>query len=185
VEAVRRIYLVCLTLAASLLLAWQASPCVLGVVLHSGQWIAIDRHYYRQHCPRPGEIVVFRHDGETYIKRVYACEGETIFLLAEGDRGARTLVQPIRRGFEARVRAAAARTASLTVRRVTVPTGSFYALGDALNNSIDSRDLGPIDMQEIIGRAYVLGGTPPVPDLELQLYHGSGRTAAQMTSGRL
>jgi signal peptidase I len=166
-----------------MLLAWKASPCVLGVVmgnsmaptLHSGQWVAIDRHYYRDHRPAAGDVVVFRHQGCTYIKRVYAGEGETIYLLAEGQRGARTFVQPIRRGHEKRIYEATSRSACLTVRRLTIPQGSFYALGDALNNSIDSRDLGPIDAGTIIGRVSYpsrLRG----PDVELELRR-TGATA--------
>lgn len=174
----RRFYLISLTLIAGLLLIWRSSPCVLGVVmgnsmaptLQSGQFVTIDRHHYRTHPPRPGDVVVFRHQGVTYIKRVYAVEGETIHLLAEGRRGERTLVQPIRRGHETQVFAATARSTALTVRRIRVPQGSFYALGDALNNSIDSRDLGPIDTSTIIGRVLLPPGRR-APDVELQLYH--------------
>jgi signal peptidase I len=181
---VKRFYLMSLTLIAGLLMAWYASPCVLGVVmgnsmtptLQSGQFVAIDRHYYRDHRPRAGEIVVFRHQGITYIKRVYAAEGETIYLLAEGPVGERTLVQPIRRGHEQSVGRAAARTASLTVRRIRVPAGSFYALGDALNNSIDSRELGPIDTGAIIGRV-AYPSHLPAPDLELELHRRGARVA--------
>jgi len=181
---VKRFYLITLTLIAGLLMAWYASPCVLGVVLgnsmtptlHNGQIVAIDRHYYRDHRPRAGDIVVFRHQGTTYIKRVYAGEGETIYLLAEGPLGERTLVQPIRRGHEVSVRQAAARTRCLSVRRIRVPAGSFYALGDALNNSIDSRDLGPIDTSTIIGRV-AYPSRLPAPDLELELHRKGERVA--------
>jgi signal peptidase I len=182
---VRPFYLISLTLIAGLLLAWYASPCVLGVVmgnsmtptLHSGQFVAIDRHYYRTHRPRAGDVVVFRHLGTTYIKRVYAAEGETIHLLAEGYRGDRTLVQPIRRGHEATIRAAAARSACLTVRRIRVPHGTFYALGDALNNSIDSRDFGPIETSAILGRV-AYPASMPAPDVELQLYQRARQSAS-------
>ena len=80
---------------AMLLGVWWFSPWGVGVVLgesmaptlRSGEWIAIDRHYYRHHRPRPGEIVVFRHQDATYVKRVFAVEGETLCLVAEGARG--------------------------------------------------------------------------------------------------
>jgi len=38
---------------------------------------------------------------------------------------------------------------TLTVRRLRLPSGTFFALGDSLNNSIDSRDLGPIAVEKI------------------------------------
>lgn len=185
-----RFYLISALLVTGLLLVWRASPCVLGMVmgnsmvptLQSGQWITIDRHYYRDHRPRAGEVVVFRHGGTTYIKRVYAGEGETIYLLAEGGRGERTFVQPIRRGHEKGVGAAMARSASLAVRRLTVPEGSFFALGDAINNSIDSRELGPIDSTSIIGRV-TYPSRLPSPDIELQL-HRDPRATAMRASAR-
>jgi signal peptidase I len=151
---------------ASLLGVWWFSPWGVGVVLgesmtptlHSGEWLAIDRYYYRNHRPRPGEIVVFRHQGATYVKRVYAGEGETICLVAEGTRGARSLVQPIPTEHEAWVRAAFRRTDRLIVLRLRVPEGSFFAMGDSLSNSIDSRDLGPIESRELLGRVWPLTG---------------------------
>jgi signal peptidase I len=167
-------------LALSVLLGvWGLSPCRVGVVmghsmdptLHSGQLIAIERNYYQTHAPRPGEIVVFRHGGMTYVKRVYAAQGETIFLLADGEPGARTFIQPVRRAQVERVRAAMRRHSQLTVRRLRIPAGCFYALGDSLNNSIDSRELGPIGNEELIGRVQPFFGAPPPPDLEVAIPH--------------
>jgi signal peptidase I len=171
----KRYYLTSGSILSALVAIWGLSPCRVGVVmghsmdptLRSGQLIAIERNYYRTHAPRAGEIVVFRHEGTTYVKRVYAAEGDTIFLLADGQAGARTLIQPVRRAQVERVRAAMRRSAQLTVRRLRLPSGTFFALGDSLNNSIDSRDLGPIAVEELIGRVRPLFGTPPAPDPEM------------------
>jgi signal peptidase I len=153
--------------------------------LHSGQLIAIERSYYRTHRPQPGEIVVFRHAGITYVKRVYAVEGETIFLLAdaEGRAGARTFIQPVRPAQVERVRAAMHRRSAFCVRPLRIPPGSFFALGDSLGNSIDSRDLGPIADEELIGRVQTLFGTPPAPELEVAVPHVR-RRAAEVESHR-
>jgi hypothetical protein len=94
-------------------------------------------------------------------------EGETIFFLADGRPGARTLLLPVSRARVQRVCAAVNRRSTLSVRRLRMPPDSFFALGDALNRSIDSRDLGPIAHEELIGRVQPLSATPPVPDLEL------------------
>jgi signal peptidase I len=163
----KRRHLVRVSVLGALLGVWSFSPWRVGVVLghsmdptlHSGQLIAIERDYYRHHRPRPGEIVVFRHDGMTYVKRVYAAEGQTFCLIAEGERGARTLIRPIFPGEEASVRTAMRRATMLAVRRLRVPEGSFFALGDALSCSIDSRELGLIESGELIGRVRPLFGT--------------------------
>jgi signal peptidase I len=170
----KRRVLLHLAVLAMLLGVWWFSPWGVGVVLgesmvptlRSGQWLAIDRDYYRQHRPRPGEIVVFRHQGITYVKRVYAGEGETICLVAEGARGDRNLVQPFPPGEEAWVRAAFHRTEWMVIRRLRVPEGSFFALGDSLACSIDSRELGPIENRDLLGRAWPLfGAAKAAPEL--------------------
>lgn len=173
----KRYYLTSGSILSALVAIWGLSPCRVGVVmghsmdptLRSGQLIAIERNYYRTHRPQAGEIVVFRHEDTTYVKRVYAAEGDTIFLLADGQAGARTLIQPVRRAQVERVRAAMRRSSQLTVRRLRLPSGTFFALGDSLNNSIDSRDLGPIANEELVGRVQPLFGAPPAPEPEVFL----------------
>jgi signal peptidase I len=137
---------------AALLGVWHLCPWRIGLI--KGR-------------PQPGEIVVFRHAGVTYVKRIYAVEGETIFFLAEGTPGARTLLLPVSRAQVQRIRAAMGPRSAFSVRRVRVPPGCFFALGDALSGSIDSGDLGPMIHEELIGRAQTLFSTPPVPELEL------------------
>ena len=39
--------------------------------------------------------------------------------------------------------------------RVTVPAGKLYVMGDNRNNSQDSRVFGPIDRDDVVGRAFV------------------------------
>jgi signal peptidase I len=179
----KRRHLVRVSILAALLGVWIFSPWRVGVVLghsmdptlRSGQLIAIERDYYRHHRPRAGEIVVFRHAGMTYVKRVYAAEGQTIYLVAEGARGERTLIRPICAGEEASVRSALRRAAMLALRRLRVPEGSFFALGDALSCSIDSRDLGLIESGELIGRVRPLFGRIPAtgPDYSFHVVRPS------------
>src|SRR5687767_9661265 len=52
--------------------------------LKSGRMIWVDRTHYRRHQPKAGEVVVFRHEGHTYVKRVYRGPGETFHYIASG-----------------------------------------------------------------------------------------------------
>lgn len=119
--------------------------------LVSGRWIYVDRLYYRNHTPQPGEVVVFRHDGDTYIKRIYRGPGQSLHYLGDTD----CLVSLV---SEMRVKNAQERFGGderLRVREMRVPDDSVYVLGDNYLASEDSRQLGPIPVSEIVGRARV------------------------------
>jgi signal peptidase I len=154
---------------------WLAGPCRIVVVqgrsmeptMHNGQVIMVDRSYYRRHSPQAGDIVVFRHGGRTYIKRVYAGEGETVYWLAEGRTGLDTLIQPIRRDCADRVATALVKNRQIRVKPLRIPMGTFFALGDHFGQSIDSRELGPIQNDAVIGRVLPWHGMTPAPDFEL------------------
>lgn len=162
-------------LAGVLAGVWLASPCRVAVVrggsmeptMHNGQVVLVDRGFYRDHAPQAGDIVIFRHEGRNYIKRVYAAEGEMIYWIAEGKIGRRTLMTPIKPAYAARVQTALGRNREIGVHHFRIPKGTFFALGDAFENSIDSRELGPIQNDAVIGRVLPWSGMPPAPDPEL------------------
>jgi signal peptidase I len=119
--------------------------------LISGKWIYVDRLYYRNHSPQAGEVVVFRHDGDTYIKRIYRGPGETLHYLGD-PTNLITLVSDVRvKAAEERF----ARDSRLRVLDMKVPDDSVFVLGDNYLASEDSRQLGPIPISEIVGRARV------------------------------
>src|ERR1043165_8451972 len=53
--------------------------------LPSGRVIWVDRLYYKLHHPERGEVIVFRRDGYTYVKRVCRAGGEPVYYLASGE----------------------------------------------------------------------------------------------------
>lgn len=68
-----------------------------------------------------GDIIVFRHDGKTLVKRIAAVGGDVVYL---NDRdGSFTINQE---------------KADAT-RVLTVPENSFFVVGDNYDNSVDSR----------------------------------------------
>src|SRR5687768_1355232 len=115
--------------------------------LRSGQFVLLDRGHYRTHAVERGDVVVFRWQGQVYVKRVYALPGERVELICNGG-----YTFPVKEGNEERVRRMVRRWTDIKLSAVTVPAGHFYALGDHLNASVDSRKIGPIPESAILGR---------------------------------
>jgi signal peptidase I len=120
--------------------------------LDNGKVIWVDRTYYRFHKPQRGEVVVFKHKGETYVKRVYRGPGEEVDFLA--NRG--EWLSPIRESRLAEIKARYNRSRTgIRVHQMIVPDDRVFVLGDNYLASEDSRELGPIPVSSIVGRAYV------------------------------
>jgi len=112
----------------------------------SGEYVVINTLAYRLGEPRRGDIVAFRHDGDTpevYIKRVVGLPGDRVRI----DRG--TLVVNGTRLEEPYVRFEDQRS----FPEVTIPLHSVYVLGDNRANSEDSRFFGPVADDHLMGRA--------------------------------
>jgi len=120
--------------------------------LDSGKVIWVDRTYYKTHKPKRGEVIIFKHDGDTFVKRVYRAPGETVHFATAGSEW----VGPVRENQVATARARYERPRSvLRIQSMTVPEDSVFVLGDNFTCSVDSRQLGPIPLKEIIGRAHL------------------------------
>lgn len=115
--------------------------------LHSGQIVMLDRHYYRQHPLERGQVVAFRWQERTYVKRVYALPGDTVRLLCN-----QGYCSPIRPDAVAALRRVVAKHPILSIRETRVPLDHFFCLGDYPSASVDSRELGPIPVDAILGR---------------------------------
>jgi signal peptidase I len=121
--------------------------------LKNGRVIWIDRTYYRHHKPQCGEVVVFKDDaGTTYVKRVYRGPGETLHYIASGS----SFLLPVREPFaqEMKTRYEGGR-GMLRIKQMRVDDDSVFVLGDNFNVSIDSRQIGPVPIRSIIGRAHL------------------------------
>lgn len=120
--------------------------------LSDGKVIYIDRLYYKTHRPQRGEVVVFVHNGDTYVKRVYRAPGETVHYLTSGGSWV-GFVQP-ERVEEVRKRYTGHGT-NVRLVELRVPDDEVYVLGDNIPKSEDSRELGPIPISECLGRAHL------------------------------
>lgn len=129
------------------ILGSSMEPC-----LHSGQLLWLDRAAYRNRMPAPGEVVVFRHQGQTYVKRVFRGPGDLVNFL--GGRGC-WAQGPVRQADThlLRRKLSGPWAAHLQLKSLRVPEGFVFVIGDNRQCSEDSRHFGPIPLEEIVGRA--------------------------------
>ncbi len=112
-----------------------------------------ERIVYPFHPPERGDIVVFNppvRSNKPYIKRVIGLPGETVsvrdgFVYIDGQR----LNEPYITGPITDC------GGQRQCDPVTVPEGEVYVLGDNRTNSSDSRSFGPVNVDRIIGKAWI------------------------------
>jgi len=116
--------------------------------LYRGDRVMIEKISYRMHKPKRGDIVVAeRPNGEVaLIKRIVALPGETIevrdgHVLIDGQ----TIDEPWVGNF-------GGPDYSLT----EIPPGHIFIMGDNRGNSHDSRHIGPIPIEDIKGRVWLV-----------------------------
>jgi signal peptidase I len=118
---------------------------------------------YLFHGPQRGDIIVFEAPIEPrdFIKRVIAVEGETVQIKADSDpvgspdpnrdcNGCGVFVNGVKLD-EPYIN----QTPDYNYGPVTVPPGHIFVLGDNRRNSSDSHLWGPLDVNAIVGTAFV------------------------------
>lgn len=137
--------------------------------LEKGDRVLVNKLSYRAHDVRRGDVVVFElpegaigPDGiKDLIKRVIGLPGDTI----ESRDGAvyindRRLEEPYL--HDGTVTGDPTNGSNPEIQRQVVPDGRVFVMGDNRSNSHDSRyaDRGPIPIDSIVGRAFVLVWPP-------------------------
>lgn len=137
--------------------------CVIKPVIVMGESMepTLQNHDYllvsRQAKPKHGQIVVFhpsKESKELYIKRVVATPGETV-AIAGGNvfvNGKKQDQSFTKDGFTSDGISAQAGAKS---GEITVPKGEIFVLGDNRQDSEDSRFIGCIKTNAVIGTAFV------------------------------
>jgi signal peptidase I len=120
--------------------------------LEPGDRVLVSRLSYRLHAVHRGDVIVFDAprnatalQGERLIKRVIALPGETVeskdgHILINGKQLAEKYLPKT--------------TVTEGVKRLKLPRGRYWVMGDNRANSADSRFFGSISRGSIIGRAF-------------------------------
>ena len=145
-----------LAVALTMAIGLQLRPTVvlghsMTPTLRSGGCYLLNTGYYRHHRLQRGDIVVFRHRGETCTKRIYALPGQHLLLLRYDDGVGNEIVEPWQEPALHRLERAH-RLPDRHLEEWTVPPGECFVLGDNLPMSDDSRTYGCIPQSEILGR---------------------------------
>ena len=115
--------------------------------LQDGERLLLTGMFY---TPEHGDIVVVRRTGDTpLIKRVIGLPGDCIRIDAENG-----LVY--RNGWpltETYIRGNRTPTNGMT-EEITIPQGMLFVMGDNRSESLDSRMLGPVSMDDLVGKVF-------------------------------
>jgi signal peptidase I len=130
--------------------------------LEPEQYVLVDKLTPRFDTYKRGDVVVFTPPGDwvdgngtPYIKRVIGVAGDTVEIRDDGlvyiDDQA--LDEPY--VFNDDGGPAHATTASSAEARWTIAPGEVFLMGDHRSNSADSREFGPVETDQVIGRAWL------------------------------
>jgi len=122
--------------------------------LHSGERLIVTKIVYLWGEPQRGDIVIF-HATQTrdYIKRVIGLPGETVEI--RDDRlyiNGEEVPEPYLEEYRRKTNEAGLKLTEDYGPEI-VPEGAYFVLGDNRRNSQDSRMIGMIPKEQIVGRA--------------------------------
>lgn len=121
---------------------------------HDGEYLLTDKVSYRMGEPKRGDVVVFKAPPtykDEFIKRIIGLPGDEVKI-----EGGKVFIngRPLDEQYLPEGTYVLAGNYSEEGKAVIVPEGSYFVLGDNRDASLDSRRLGPIEMQYITGRAW-------------------------------
>ena len=124
--------------------------------LETGDRVFVNKVSYRLHDPNRGDVVVLHEIRGTterdLIKRVIAVGGEEIEMRScEVRIGGQLLIEPY---LDPTV--VTPGNCGGDFGPILVPEGTVFVMGDNRAGSQDSRTLGPVSLDDIVGRAFVV-----------------------------
>jgi signal peptidase I len=122
--------------------------------LKNGERLIVNKLVYYIGKPQRGDIIVFHATKEKdYIKRVIATEGQTVEM--KNDQlyiDGKAVDEPYLKQYKEEARAAGyVLTEDFPAQKV--PKGHIFVMGDNRRNSTDSRIIGPVPVDSVVGRS--------------------------------
>lgn len=103
---------------------------------------------YERVFPNRSDVVVFKHQGETMVKRIVGVQFDLLWLV-DTSAGSEIVPQSMFKDYTDWLRRT--RTKAM-IKPVIIPPGHVFVVGDNVRNSTDSRDFGAIPTSEIMGK---------------------------------
>ena len=130
-----------------------------------GDRVIVNKLSYKLHDVNRGDLVVFENPSTSngavsdLIKRVIALPGETLQVLdgkvyIDGNLVIEPYLEASDNTFDFLAPAGCIGTKEV-LNKCIVPDGHVFVMGDNRDNSRDSRIFGPVDIETIVGRAFV------------------------------
>lgn len=117
---------------------------------YEGQFVLVNKLAYRLGEPRRGEVVVFHNPDNTaqdYIKRIIGLPGDSIEVIGDSILiNGQELAQPYEHNLN---------TEGSYFGPLVVPEDTIFVMGDNRPRSSDSRAIGPIDQDLVVGKAWL------------------------------
>ena len=116
--------------------------------LAPGDLFTVDTWRYEKQSPTAGDVVVFRTpEGYTFVKRIVGTPGDRIEIHSGVvHRNGRAILEPYT------YREPSDTPYGRDAPSITLGISQYYVLGDYRDQSKDSRNYGPIDESQLIGR---------------------------------
>ena len=122
---------------------------------HNGEYILTNKIAYRLELPKRGDVIIFKSPKNKeidYIKRIIGLPGDKVRLV-----NSKFYVNDLIIDESSYLPPALFTFGGSFLREnqdITVPVGHYFVAGDNRPHSSDSREFGPISLEDFIGKAF-------------------------------
>jgi signal peptidase I len=132
---------------------------VIGNSMHptykNGEYLMANKITYRIREPQRGDVVIFKYsDSQDFIKRIIALPGDTV-MLKDGQLYINNTLLDESNYLNSTVYTSGGDFLKEGESR-TVPEGEYFVCGDNRPHSSDSRAFGPVEEDDIKGKAWIV-----------------------------